>query len=92
MSASSRGWHHRTYTVNSPAASESGFEGRNKAGAYGNLMGQAGRGLAGHFRLGTCYEYRHQVGEACCWGALRGRSPRTREGRIGPTAQKSEEE
>ncbi len=24
-------------------------------------------------------------------GALRGRSPRTREGRIGPTAQKSEE-
>ena len=28
---------------------------------------------------------RHVVGE----GALRGRSPRTREGRIGPTAQKS---
>ena len=27
--------------------------------------------------------YRHVVGE----GALRGRSPRTREGRIGPTAQ-----
>ena len=38
------------------------------AGAYGDLMGLAGRGLAGHLRLGTCYEYRHQVGEACCWG------------------------
>jgi len=37
MSASSRGWHHRTYTVNSPVAGESGFQGRNKAGAYGNL-------------------------------------------------------
>ncbi len=35
------------------------------------------------------FEYRHPVDEA--WpglgGALRGRSPRTREGRIGPTAQ-----
>ena len=51
--------------------------------------GLAGRGPAGHLRLGTCNEYRHQVDEA--WhglgGALRGRSPRTREGRIGPTAQ-----
>jgi len=61
MSASSRGWHHRTYTVNSPAVGESGFEGRHKAGAYGNLMGLAGRGLAGHLRSGTCYEFRHPV-------------------------------
>ena len=45
-----------------------GCEGGHKAGPYGNLMGLAGRGLAGHLRLGTCYEYRHQVGEACCWG------------------------
>ena len=28
--------------------------------------GRAGRGLARHFRLGTRYEYRHQVDEACC--------------------------
>ena len=66
-----------------------GCEGRHKAGSCGDLMGQAGRGLAGHVRIGTCYEYRHPVDEA--WpglgGALRGRSPRTREGRIGPTAQ-----
>ena len=52
-------------------------------------MGLAGRGVAGHVRIGTCYEYRHPVDEA--WpglgGALRGRSPRTREGRLGPTAQ-----
>ena len=35
------------------------------------------------------FEYRHQVDEARhgLGGALRGRSPRTREGRIGPTAQ-----
>ena len=65
-----------------------GCEGRHKAGSCGDLMGLAGLGLARHLRLGTCYEYRHQVGKACCWpGALRGRSPRTREGRIGPTAQ-----
>ena len=66
-----------------------GCEGRDKAGAYGvlmRLMGLAGRGLAGHFRLGTCYEKRHPVDEAV-GGALRGRSPRTREGRLGPTAQ-----
>ena len=41
------------------------------------------------FDIGTCYEYRHPVDEARhgLGGALRGRSPRTREGRIGPTAQ-----
>ena len=50
-------------------------------------MGLAGRGLAGHLRLGTCHQYRHPVDEAV-GGALRGRSPRTREGRLGPTAQK----
>ncbi len=55
------------------------------AGASGDLMGLARRGLAGHLRLGTCYEYRHPVDEAL-GGALRGRSPRTREGRLGPTA------
>ena len=64
-------------------------KGRHRAGTYGDLMGLAGRGLAGHLRLGTCYEYRHPVDEARhgLGGALRGRSPRTREGRIGPTAQ-----
>ena len=34
---------------------------------------------------------RRTVGKAGVGGALRGRSPRTREGRIGPTAQKSGE-
>ena len=63
------------------------YEGRHKAGTYGDLMGLAGRGLARHVRLGTCSNIvtrsaRHVVGG----GALRGRSPRTREGRIGPTA------
>ena len=52
--------------------------------------GNGGCGLAKPFRLGTCWNIdtrsaRHVVGE----GALRGRSPRTREGRIGPTAQKT---
>ena len=61
---------------------------RHRAGTYGDLMGLAGRGPAKHLRLGACTEYRHQVDQACCWpGALRGRSPRTREGRIGPTAR-----
>ena len=50
----------------------------------------AGGGLGEFFRLGTRFKYRHPVDEAL-GGALRGRSPRTREGRIGPTAQKSEE-
>ena len=63
-----------------------GCEFGHKAGTYGDLMGLAGRGLAGHLRLGTCHQYRHPVDEAV-GGALRGRSPRTREGRIGPTAQ-----
>ena len=63
-------------------------EGRHKAGADGELKGTADRGLAKLGRTGTCRQSRHQVDEACCWGgALRGRSPRTREGRIGPTAQ-----
>ena len=65
-----------------------GCEGRHKASPYGEYIGLAGRGLAKLFRLGTRYDRdtrsaRHVVGE----GALRGRSPRTREGRIGPTAQ-----
>jgi len=64
-----------------------GCEGRHGAGSYGDLMGLARRGLAKHLRVGTrpnvdTRSTRHVVG-----GALRGRSPRTREGRIGPTAQ-----
>ena len=63
-------------------------EGRHKAGTYGDLMGLAGRGQTRHVGLGACSNIdtrptRDVVGE----GALRGRSPRTREGRIGPTAQ-----
>ena len=65
------------------------YVGRHKAGTQGDLMGLAGRGRARHGRLGTCYEYQDPVDEARhgLGGALRGRSPRTREGRIGPTAQ-----
>ena len=33
-----------------------GCEGRNKTGAYGDLMGLAGGGMARHAGLGTCYE------------------------------------
>ncbi len=63
-------------------------EGRHKAGTYGDLMGLAGRGEARLVGLGTCSNIdtrsaRHVVGE----GALLGRTPRTRKGRIGPTAQ-----
>ena len=63
-------------------------EGRHMAGTYGEYVGREGGGLAKLVRLGTCSNRdtrsaRHVVGE----GALRGRSPRTREGRIGPTAQ-----
>ncbi len=51
-------------------------------------MGLAGRGLARHGRLGTCYEYRHPVDEARqgLGGALRGRGPPPKEGPQGPTA------
>ena len=50
--------------------------------------GTGGSGLAKLFRMGTCPSVdtrpaRDVVGQ----GALRGRSPCTREGRIGPTAQ-----
>ena len=63
-------------------------EGRHKAGTYRELRGLKERSVANPSRVGTCYDRdtrtaRHVVGE----GALRGRSPRTREGRIGPTAQ-----
>ena len=41
------------------------------AGTYEDLTG-----LAGHFRLGTCYEYRHQVDEGCCRrGGVAGAEP-----------------
>ena len=54
--------------------------------------GNGGRGPAKLFQMGTWWKIdtrsaRHVVGE----GALRGRSPRTREGRIGPTAPKQGE-
>ena len=46
------------------------------AGTYRDLMGLAGRGLAGPVRLGTCYEYRHPVDEACCRrGGVAGAEP-----------------
>ena len=51
-------------------------KGGHEGGTYGDLMGLAGRGLARHFRIGTCYEYRHQVGEACCRrGGVAGAEP-----------------
>ncbi len=51
-------------------------EGRHKAGTYGEYVGLGGRGLARHLRLGTCYESRHQVGEACCRrGGVAGAEP-----------------
>ena len=51
-------------------------EGRHKAGTCEDLMGLAGRGRARHLRIGTCYEYRHQVGEACCRkGGVAGAEP-----------------
>ena len=54
----------------------SGAQGRHKAGAYGELMGLAGRGLAGHFRIGTRHQYRHQVDKACCRrGGVAGAEP-----------------
>ena len=53
-----------------------GCEGRHKAGTYGGPTGLTGRGRARHLRLGTCYEYRHQVGEACCRrGGVAGAEP-----------------
>ena len=63
------------------------YEGTHKGRPF---RGFGGTGPAEFFGLGTCPSVatrlaRHVVGE----GALRGRSPRTREGRLGPTAQKS---
>ena len=38
--------------------------------------GTGGRGLAGHLRLGTCYEYRRPVEQACCRrGGVAGAEP-----------------
>ena len=74
--------------VGMPEAARGRRQGRHKAGTCGDL-----EGLVGVVRLDTfdwalvtnvdTRSIRHVVGE----GALRGRSPRTREGRIGPTAQ-----
>ena len=53
-----------------------GCEGRHKAGTYWEYTGLGGRGLAKLFRLGTWYEYGHQVGEACCRrGGVAGAEP-----------------
>ena len=65
------------------------YEGTHKGCPYGGFDGTGGTGLAKPLRLGTCWivgtrSMREVVGE----GALRGRSPRTREGRIGPTARR----
>ena len=51
-------------------------EGRHSAGTYRDLMGLAGRGLAGHFRLGTHHQCRHPVDQACCRrGGVAGAEP-----------------
>ena len=58
------------------SVSRGGCEGRHMAGTYGDLIGLAGRGLAGHFRLGTCNEYRHPVDDRCCRrGGVAGAEP-----------------
>ena len=63
-------------------------EGRHKAGTYRDLMGLEGPGSKKLARLGTCYEYRHTVGEACCWtGGVAGAEPPHKGGRLRPTAQ-----
>ena len=51
-------------------------EGRHKAGTSVVHIGLGGRGRAKPVRVGTCYEYRHQVGEACCRrGGVAGAEP-----------------
>ncbi len=53
-----------------------GCEGRHMAGTCGDLMGRAGRGLAGHFPFGARHQCRHTVGEACCRrGGVAGAEP-----------------
>ena len=63
-------------------------EGRQEAGTYVESGGTSDRGLRNPVEQGPAANVdtrsmRHVVEG----GALRGRSPRTREGRIGPTAQ-----
>ena len=49
---------------------------RNSFGCVWAMMGLAGRCLAKHLRLGTCYQYRHPVGEGCCRrGGVAGAEP-----------------
>ena len=49
---------------------------RNSFGCVWPMMGLAGRFLAKHLRLGTCYQYRHPVGEGCCRrGGVAGAEP-----------------
>ncbi|MCZ0940527.1 MAG: hypothetical protein OXJ55_17920, partial [Caldilineaceae bacterium] len=58
-------------------------DGWDKAGTCGDLVGLEGGGLAGHFRIGTWYEYRNPVDEAVGgrWG---GGAPPPRGGGEGP--------
>ena len=57
-------------------------EGRYEACPCRDLMGLARCGLASFSRLDTRHHCRHPVVQTCCWrGALRGGTPRTREGR-----------
>ena len=71
-----------------PEATRGRREGRHKAGTYGDLVGLVGVVRRNSFDWAHVTDVdtgstRYVVGE----GALRGRSPRTREGRIGPTAR-----
>ena len=43
-------------------------EGSHKACPYRILIGLEGPGSKKLARMDTCYEYRHTVDEACCWG------------------------
>ena len=66
------------------------YEGTHKGCPYGDLTGLVGRVWRSPFEWAPVANVdtrsmREVVGE----GALRGRSPGTREGRIGPTARKS---
>ena len=52
-----------------------GCEGRGKAGAYGDLMGLAGRGLARHVRLGTCSNIATRSATDVVGGGVAGAEP-----------------
>ena len=61
------------------------FNGRHKARPYRDMPGPTGRGFAKLFRLDTCHQCRHSVGEACCRrGGVAGGNPPHKGG---PTAR-----